>query len=177
LRLLVAPAAGVGTCVVLLQGWGTGAGGGGVVVRADADAAGGVGVTAYRQRDNGVGGLEDDPDLSSITVKAFTLPLRGNFEDDGKYIAVQVGDQWYAETGPRTRVKGKLDGALTFGGSQTLSIWRHSGVAEVDTNEDITVYDWLLASGQTIASGRKVVAVKMETATGFRWYVISSECP
>jgi hypothetical protein len=172
-QLIVRPTATVTTCVVQLQSWGTGEGGGGVVVRADADGSGSV--TAYVQEDNGAGGLQDVG--SSITVKSFTNPKRGNFEDDGYYVAVQVGDQWYAETGSRTRVKGKLDGALTFGGSATLSIWRWSGSAEVDTTEDITVYDWLLASGQTVASGRKVVAVKMETATGFRWYVISAECP
>jgi hypothetical protein len=173
-QLIVRPTATVTTCVVQLQSWGTGEGGGGVVVRADATGADSI--TCYRQKEGG-GTLIDDPALDAITVRRFTAPVRNNFEEDGYYAAFQVGTLWYAETGFRREAKGKLDGALTFGGSATMSVWEHSGSAEVDTTENITVYDWLLASGQTVASGRKVVAHQMKTASGYRWYVTSAECP
>lgn len=80
--------------------WACGTAGGVVaVVRADGD---GAAVTAFVQRDDGAGGLEDDPDLASIEVKVFPDPAREDFEEDGYYLAARVGGQWYAETGPKT---------------------------------------------------------------------------
>lgn len=82
-------------------------------------------------------------------------------------------------TGPRAvsdpgMKRGKLDGTLSVGGSATMSVWKWNGSAEADTGDNITVYDFLLASGQTIASGKKVVA-EWDSASG-RWYVVSAEC-
>ena len=52
--------------------------------------------------------------------------------------------------------KGKLDGSLAFGGTQTVSIWRkNSNGSEADTTEDVTaVNHWF--NSTTIASGKKV---------------------
>ena len=55
-----------------------------------------------------------------------------------------------------------------------MSVWRYNGSAEADTNENITVYDWMLKTGQTIASGKKVVA-EFFLDSG-RWYVTAAEC-
>lgn len=90
--------ADAGTIPLYVTGDGGGAGtGGGSIIRAD---AAGSTVTAFVQGDDGAGGLEDVGD--AITVKKLTAPAREDFEVDGYYIAVQVGGQWYAETGPKT---------------------------------------------------------------------------
>ncbi|MFA5445332.1 MAG: hypothetical protein WC262_10220 [Bacteroidales bacterium] len=71
-------------------------------------------------------------------------------------------------------VIGKLDGALSQGGSATVSIWSGEGGSEVDTGINITAYDWLMKSGaDDIAAGKKVL---------IRWingvpYVTEAECP
>lgn len=65
---------------------------------------------------------------------------------------------------------GKLDGALSQGSSATMSIWAGDPLA--DTGDNITVYDWLLGSGESIASGKKV---KAEFICG-KWYATSAEC-
>lgn len=62
--------------------------------------ASGSSVACYIQADDGAGGLTNVG--STITVKKFTAPARENFETNGYYIAVRVGAQWYAETGPLT---------------------------------------------------------------------------
>jgi hypothetical protein len=69
--------------------------------------------------------------------------------------------------------RGVLDGALSQGGSATMSVWDWNGSAEDDTTEDITVRDWMLKSGQSISAGKKCVAILF----GSRWYVIAAECP
>lgn len=70
--------------------------------------------------------------------------------------------------------KGILDEELTEGGSATMSVWRWNSAtsAEEDTDKDITVYDWLLTSGQTIAADTKVIAYR----EGSRWYVFAASC-
>lgn len=73
---------------------------------------------------------------------------------------------------PRLLLKGKLDDELVFEGSATVSLWHHDGSAEVDSGDNITAYDWLLASGQSIAAGEKVVLAFISG----RWYVIATEC-
>lgn len=71
-------------------------------------------------------------------------------------------------------VIGKLDGALSFGGSATLSVWAWNGSAYADTTENLTVYDWLLSSGQSVASGTQVTA-QFDGRSG-RWIVAGSQC-
>jgi len=72
------------------------------------------------------------------------------------------------------KVIGKLDGALSQGGSATVSIWGGEGGEETDTNVDVVAYDWLLESGaDDIASGKKVV---VEWINGVP-YVTAAECP
>lgn len=69
---------------------------------------------------------------------------------------------------------GKLDGALSFGGSATMSVWAWDGSAYADTGENLTVYDWLLSSGQTVASGTQVTA-SYDARSG-RWFVTGAQC-
>lgn len=74
----------------------------------------------------------------------------------------------------RAKRIGKLDGTLSFGGSAVMSVWRWNGTAYADTLENITVYDWLLSSGQTIAAGRQVTAF-FDPSSG-RWFVDGAQC-
>jgi hypothetical protein len=94
------------------------------------------------------------------------------------YKAATSGETWAvillgAAAGGSGLKRGKLDGSQSYQGSATLSVWAWNGSAEADTGEDVTVYDWLLPSGGSIASGKKVVAAYV----GGRWYVVSAECP
>lgn len=67
---------------------------------------------------------------------------------------------------------GKLDGALSYQGSATMSEWSFNGSADADTGINETVYDWLLLSGQSIATGTQVVAAR----AGEQWRVIGAQC-
>lgn len=67
---------------------------------------------------------------------------------------------------------GVLDGAMAYGGSAVVSIWTYSGLGDIDTGENITAYDWLLLTGQTISAGKKVVIAFV----GYRWRVIAAQC-
>ncbi|MBY0513093.1 MAG: hypothetical protein K2P78_04180 [Gemmataceae bacterium] len=67
---------------------------------------------------------------------------------------------------------GKLDGDLNYQSGATLSLWAWDGSADADTGVNITVYDWLLSSGQSVASGKRVVA----GFDGGRWRVIGAQC-
>lgn len=67
---------------------------------------------------------------------------------------------------------GKLDATMSPAGSAVVSIWSGTAGSEADTTVNITAYDWLLATGQTIASGKKVIGVFINGIP----YVISAEC-
>lgn len=71
-------------------------------------------------------------------------------------------------------IRGKLDGTLSYQGSATMSIWWYNGSAEADSTENVTVYDWLLSTGQTIASGKQVTAA-WDSRSG-RYYVTGAQC-
>lgn len=74
---------------------------------------------------------------------------------------------------PVTVLLGKLDGILSQGGSQTVSVWAGAAGSEADTGWNVTAYDWLMKSGATaIASGKKV---KLDWI-GNAWYVVEAEC-
>jgi hypothetical protein len=75
---------------------------------------------------------------------------------------------------PRLVLRGKLDGALSQGSSATMSVWHYDGSAETDTGENVTVYDWMLKSGQSVNSGKKVVATLFMDSG--RYYVTAAEC-
>lgn len=91
-------------------------------------------------------------------------------EDDAKWIIVRLGNP------PPNVIAGKLDGTLNPGSSATLSIWipdENSPGVRIDSTENVTVYDWLLESGQTVASGKKVFAAYVDG----RYEVIAAACP
>jgi len=70
---------------------------------------------------------------------------------------------------------GKLDETLNPGGSAAVSLWwpnNTSGVME-DSGKNITAYDWLLASGTTLASGSKVIV--QYDSQHQKWWVINGE--
>ena len=77
---------------------------------------------------------------------------------------------WMLIDGGSRILMGKLDGSLSQGSSATMSIWMGSTLT--DTGDNITVYDWLLGSGESIDSGKKV---KAEYYCG-KWYVTAAEC-
>jgi len=69
---------------------------------------------------------------------------------------------------------GKLDEELAHDDYATVSIWCWNGAAWVDSGEDIIAYDWLLAAGQTVAIGKKVIIQKHYDGI---WIVTEAECP
>ncbi len=92
------------------------------------------------------------------------------FDDDN------VAISWLDIVTPSSSIiRGKLAGTLSAGLSATLNVWGWNGSAEAATGKTLTVYDWLLMSGQTIASGKKVTAT-LDIGSN-RYYVIAAECP
>ena len=112
---------------------------------------------------------------------------QGYLLDDGFVRKLQRMLQWFEHTphnclpprppGPQIlhgTVIGKLDGALSQGGSATVSVWTGEAGSEADSDSDITAYDWLMKIGaDDIASGKKVVC----TLINGEWYVTEAECP
>jgi hypothetical protein len=93
------------------------------------------------------------------------------------YKAATSGETWAvvllgAAAGGSGLKRGKLDGSQSYQGSAVMSVWAWNGSAEADTGEDVTVFDWHLKTGQTIAAGTQVTAALV----GGRWYVIASQC-
>lgn len=68
---------------------------------------------------------------------------------------------------------GKLDGSMSYDGTATVSIWRWNGSAMADTGENVTVRDWLLSSGQTIATGTRVIVMKHRSN---QWFLVGAQC-
>ncbi len=66
---------------------------------------------------------------------------------------------------------GTLDGSLTTGSSQTVDIIDNT---ESTTGDSVTAYDRLLATGETIATGTKVLVQWIRSER--RWYVTAAEC-
>ena len=64
----------------------------------------------------------------------------------------------------------KLDATLNAGSSCEASIW--SGDPLADSGDNVTVNDWLLGGGESLASGTKVV---IEFISG-KWYVTQASC-
>lgn len=88
-----------------------------------------------------------------------------------QWIAVQRTKygKWVAVTRNQVLL-GILDESLSQGSSTTMSVYQGDPLA--DTGVDITVYDWFLGSGESIASGKKI---KAEFICG-KWYVTAAEC-
>lgn len=71
----------------------------------------------------------------------------------------------------------KLDGDLSQGSTATASVWEEDTASPgtfVDSGKDITVYDWLLASGQSITAGKKIIVAQHLQSRLF--IVIAAEC-
>lgn len=81
---------------------------------------------------------------------------------------------WIVFLESRSKIKGALDGTLSYNGSATMSVWEWNGSSEADSGENVTVYDWLLSSGQTVGSGVRVTAY-YDVASG-RWYLDGAQC-
>ncbi len=100
---------------------------------------------------------DNDPDVYTGDI------IRWTYDYEGRRILISVT--------PRGVVFGKLDGILTDGGSIAMSVW--SGAPLADSGDTVTVYDWFLESGGTLASGTKCKAVWYHG----RLYVTAAECP
>jgi hypothetical protein len=67
---------------------------------------------------------------------------------------------------------GKLDAALSAGGSAIVSLWEFTtGATGRDTGRNVTAYDYFLASGSLDANTK----VKVEWIGG-RWFVTAASC-
>jgi len=70
---------------------------------------------------------------------------------------------------------GKMAATLSQGGSALMDIWDvNDAGAWVDSGLSVTVYDWCLAAGQTIETGKKVIAFQHRQTR--RWIVLAAEC-
>lgn len=70
-------------------------------------------------------------------------------------------------------VIGKLATTLNQGSTATFNVWSGAGGSEsVISSMTITVRDWLLPSGESIASGKKGIAQFINGA----WYLTQAEC-
>lgn len=94
----------------------------------------------------------------------YTASVVGVKASDGKHI--------FLVNNPDQRIKGKLDGVLNFGSTATMSVWAWNGAAEADTTENVTVNDWLLSSGQSVASGTQIWA----SLSQGRYYADGAQC-
>lgn len=137
-----------------------------------------AGVVTHKDFEAGVDEWYEEDEDSSDNPKVLVVTLAGESPgQDRRYIGVLIGEH---DGYPvvlvailRTKVKGVLDATLTQGASTTMSVWEYSG-SEGDTGENLTVYDWLLDTGQTVASGARVTA--FYDANSGRWYVDGARC-
>ena len=115
------------------------------------------------------------PGGGTLAVDDLVLARR-SVRDANEYeiLALIVGTDSGSGGSEGWTTRGKLDGALSFGGSATMSVWWWNGSAEADTTVNVTVYDWLLVSGQSIASGTQVTAA-WDARSG-RYYVTGAQC-
>ncbi|MGB0889601.1 MAG: hypothetical protein ACPGWS_04895 [Solirubrobacterales bacterium] len=86
------------------------------------------------------------------------------------------GRRWWIL--PRRRIViAKLTAVLNQGSSAAANVWQRNSADtawEVSAEpESITVHDWMLGAGESISSGKKVVA---ELLPSGHWVVISAEC-
>lgn len=93
--------------------------------------------------------------------------MLGNYQGDG------AKQRAIVEMHEVTQLWGTLDGSLSQGSSATMSVFFRDGGSWTDSTMNVTVYDRLMKTGQSIASGKWVVA----TWYGDRWWVQEAECP
>lgn len=75
---------------------------------------------------------------------------------------------------PITKVIGKLDGSLSYQGTATVSVWGGAQGSEADESFNLTAGEWVLASGESLASGTQVTCEWI----GGGWYVTTyNVCP
>lgn len=124
-----------------------------------------------RKNSSGLG-VGPRPRLNFIEGTGVTLTVADDVTDEevDVTIASSAGGGTYGWF-----VRGVLDGALSYQGSATMSVWAWDGSAEADSTADVTVYDWTLSSGQSIAAGKRVSAC-WDFASN-RYYVVQAQCP
>jgi len=120
--------------------------------------------------------LDDSDPPALVAVDGFEKKVYNLSESDidqDWLLAVRTKyGKWIALRGLGFEVAfGKLDEELVKDGTATLSVWTESPLA--DSGDNIEVKDWLLSTGDSLASSTKCVAVKYFGT----WYVIAAECP
>lgn len=68
----------------------------------------------------------------------------------------------------------KLDAELTAGSTATASIWEFQASGLGDSNKNELVYDWMLATGESLAAGTKIVIIQHRQS--LNWVVIAAAC-
>ncbi len=94
---------------------------------------------------------------------------------------------WWSLFTPPPMVKGKLTSTMTFveidtgtgtlnysTASATMAIWAWNGYREVDTGFTVTVYDWLMKTHDSIASGKHAVAFYCPRSR--KYYLTNAQC-
>ncbi len=123
------------------------------------------------QLDPSTGSYADLCDIWVIEINGGTLAVqryrgRRNGTADGTdatnaVFEVELGG------GGSGKLRGTLTSTLNFGSSATMTI--------AGTSTSITVYDWLLSSGQSVASGIQVTVFFDSAAAGL-YYVDGAQC-
>lgn len=96
--------------------------------------------------------------LNINTPSGTSILSNGNVQVVGGH-DVYINGQAVADSINSVIIFGKLNGSLTAGGSTTLSKWKYTGVAWVDTGVDYTAIDRLQRGNEALPSGTWVTAV------------------
>jgi len=75
---------------------------------------------------------------------------------------------------PTPVIRGTLAGTMTSGSTATLNVW--AGTPITSTSETVTVHDWLIPSGEYLASGVRVKA-SIDPKSGKYYVDAADECP
>ena len=126
------------------------------------------------------GGLDGDDDMPITVCDVFgRFYARGGSGSTmgcmGYALWLPDMERWEIIAMERNVWVGKLEGTLSPEGSATVSLWwpnDETGTME-DSGKDITAWDWLLASGTTLATGSKVI-VRLDPQYG-KWWIINGE--
>ena len=89
---------------------------------------------------------------------------------------------WHPAAGQRIPIPGvqwhfgKLSETLAAGSSATVEVWQVNATSgdHEDSTFSVTAYDWLLSTGDTLASGTAVMIVQHLQSK--RWYVFAANC-
>ena len=116
----------------------------------------------------------DTPEEKGEEIKVFVLHEQ-HIPDGTIALVYRSGGSWFTDY-VRESIRGKLDTEMAVDGSVEMSVWAAvDGGADADTEENVTVSDWLMAGEDTITKDTKVVAFFDRESK--KYYIGSAQCP